>query len=444
MCDTLVALGNSTKNGSVLFAKNSDRDFNEAQYLELIEDKFYSTGDKVKCTYIEIPQVSKTNTILLSKPFWIWGAEMGANEQGVVIGNEAVFTKVGDAKLERLIGMDLLRLALERSRSAEQAMHVIIELLEIYGQGGNCGFAHPFFYDNSYLIADAKEAWVLETAGKQWAAEKVKDVRSISNVITIETKWDLASRDLIQYAVDRGWCRDRSKFNFRKCYSDLIYSNFGAGATRHHCTEDFLGQRRKKLEMVDIMNALRIHASAKKAGWKPDKAIIGSDVCMHAGFGPVRMSQTTGSMISEITSRGSLHWLTGTSAPCTSLFKPVWFEGGLPDTGPEPTGTYTSKSLWWEHEQLHRAILRDYDTRMFQYLPERDVMEKRFVDRITNGKIGNSKQKKLFSEKCFMDEMKQIGIWAEEIKNLARKSRNAFYYDSMLDSINRAANFPLQ
>jgi dipeptidase len=87
MCDTMVALGNSTKNGAVLFAKNSDRDFNEAQYLELIEGKSYSKGDKVKCTYIEIPQASRTNTILLSKPFWIWGAEMGANEHGVGIGN---------------------------------------------------------------------------------------------------------------------------------------------------------------------------------------------------------------------------------------------------------------------------------------------------------------------------------------------------------------------
>ena len=31
MCDTLVALGNSTADGSVIFAKNSDRDPNEAQ-----------------------------------------------------------------------------------------------------------------------------------------------------------------------------------------------------------------------------------------------------------------------------------------------------------------------------------------------------------------------------------------------------------------------------
>jgi hypothetical protein len=41
----------------------------------------------------------------------MWGAEMGANEKGVVIGNEAVWTKLNseDDLVERLLGMDLLR-----------------------------------------------------------------------------------------------------------------------------------------------------------------------------------------------------------------------------------------------------------------------------------------------------------------------------------------------
>jgi len=43
----------------------------------------------------------------------MWGGEMGANEYGVVIGNEAVFTKVKKERTPRLLGVDLLRLALE-------------------------------------------------------------------------------------------------------------------------------------------------------------------------------------------------------------------------------------------------------------------------------------------------------------------------------------------
>lgn len=41
----------------------------------------------------------------------MWGAEMGANDKGVVIGNEAVWTKMNSPadKEEKLLGMDLLR-----------------------------------------------------------------------------------------------------------------------------------------------------------------------------------------------------------------------------------------------------------------------------------------------------------------------------------------------
>lgn len=69
------------------------------------------------------------------------------------------------------------RLGLERADTAEKALTVIVDLLEKYGQGGNCMESHmAFTYHNSFLIADRKEAWVLETSGKYWAAEKVEGI----------------------------------------------------------------------------------------------------------------------------------------------------------------------------------------------------------------------------------------------------------------------------
>ena len=57
MCDTLVALGNSTDNKTVIFGKNSDRPQNEIQLITYAPKCQYVTGDKLNCTYISIPQV---------------------------------------------------------------------------------------------------------------------------------------------------------------------------------------------------------------------------------------------------------------------------------------------------------------------------------------------------------------------------------------------------
>src|SRR5580704_10441263 len=129
MCDTLVATPPATAAGGMLFGKNSDRERNEAQVLEMHPRREHGRGARVRLTYVEIDQVARTNACLISRPFWMWGAEMGANEHGVVIGNEAVFTRAPYAKVG-LTGMDILRLALERADDAESAVRVMVGLLE--------------------------------------------------------------------------------------------------------------------------------------------------------------------------------------------------------------------------------------------------------------------------------------------------------------------------
>ncbi|GIY15140.1 hypothetical protein CDAR_562022 [Caerostris darwini] len=175
-CDTFVALPPATGLDCVVFGKNSDRPKGEVQEVVYFPSENHPAGSKVQCTYIAIDQVEHTHAVILSKPAWMWGAEMGANDANVCIGNEAVFTKLcGESDLEeRLLGMDLVRLGLERASTAREAVDVITSLLEEHGQGGPCSDIKPdFTYHNSFLIADRKEAWVVETAGRLWAAEQV-------------------------------------------------------------------------------------------------------------------------------------------------------------------------------------------------------------------------------------------------------------------------------
>ena len=65
MCDTFVALPTATEDGSVILAKNSDREANEMQSLEYFEGATHRPGEKLKCTYIDVDQVEKTNSILI-------------------------------------------------------------------------------------------------------------------------------------------------------------------------------------------------------------------------------------------------------------------------------------------------------------------------------------------------------------------------------------------
>lgn len=124
-CDTWVALSNSTKDGSVIMGKNSDRPSLEAQPLIFHPRHKYKSGEMVNCTHMEIPQVEETYAHIGSKIWWTFGYEHGLNEWGVTIGNEAEGSKVPSQDIG-LLGMDLVRLALERGKSAHEAMHVII------------------------------------------------------------------------------------------------------------------------------------------------------------------------------------------------------------------------------------------------------------------------------------------------------------------------------
>lgn len=416
MCDTLVALGIATTDGSVLFAKNSDREPNEAEALQIIPAADHPAGSLVQCTYISIPQVEHTYRVLLARPFWMWGAEMGANEHDVVIGNEALFTKVPYEKGPGLTGMDLLRLALERSTSAIEALKVIVDLLEKYGQGGSGGYTHPFYYHNAFLIADAGSAWVLETAGKQWAAEQVKDVRSISNAISIGSSWDLASNDLVAFARDQGWCKGRDDFNYARCYSDPLITHFAAARSRAQCSLHALQAARGRIDLAKVMSILRSHNGDSQAGWSPSKGLVGADVCVHAGFGPVRINQTAGSMVSHLRSGGSLHWVTGTAAPCTSIFKPVWMDNDLPSAGLVPGEKYDTQALWYRHEKVHRTALANYASAMHLIKGERDFLEGEWAERASELNNCGSEERLAFSTECFRqgDELDQH--WLEKLQ----------------------------
>ncbi len=344
MCDTLcTVLGDR-----VLFAKNSDREPGEAQAIEVHAAR--SGQRTVQCTTLSLSDVQRTSAVLLSRPTWMWGAEMGANEHGVVCGNEAVFTRL-PVEPQGLTGMDLLRLGLERSTTARECAERIVELLARHPQGGPMGFRNKGFrYHSSFLMADRQAAWVLETAGRFWALERVRGARAISNGLTISQP-DAVHPEAADEARRRGWLPAGATFDFAAAFGSPFYRRVTGAPQRLACTADLA---RAATSREDLMAALTRHQHAH-----PADGLRLESPCAHASWQPTRHAgQTTSSMVSELGATAR-HAFTGTSSPCLSLFKPVSFDSTLPPTAT----TQATDCLFWNHERLHRAVLTGWETR---------------------------------------------------------------------------------
>lgn len=436
MCDTLIATKLATKDGVAVFGKNSDRPPNEGQSMVYFPAAKHPAGSTVRCTYIEIPQAERTHAVLLSKPFWMWGAEMGINEHGLVIGNEAVYSKIPASLEPALLGMDLLRAALERAVTPREAIDVITSLLEEFGQGGNCyADGSKMVYHNSFLIANADDAWVLETVDKQWAARQIKDVYTISNCLTIGAQYDLASEGLVNLAIEKGMTKSKNQFKFAGDYSDFLYTTFAKGRARRETTITTLDSQKGRVGIETMIATLRHHNDEH---FNPAKGIAGVDVCMHAGYGPIRISQSTASMVAYLDKNNPLIFATGTSAPCTSIFKPFWMDcASFLTDEPVPSDQADSNSLYWTHERLHRAVLQNYPARIQTFAADRDALEKKFIEGAFNLHSAPAKERGEFSRECLRESLAAEAKWLERVEAIPAK--RPLLYSMAWDSFNKKA-----
>ena len=355
-CDTLVVLAPHAADGHTLFAKNSDRPPTEAQPLYQAPRATWPAGATVRCQYLEIPQARETFAVLGSRPWWLWGFEHGVNEHRVAIGNEALHTRepVADTGL---LGMDLVRLGLERGRTAAEAKHVITALLERHGQGGDAYYGAARRYDNSFIVADPTDAWVIETCGRHWAARRVRGRGAISNLATIGTDWDETSAGLADHAVARGWWDGaRGRLDFRAAIENPE-RRYRAEA-RWDASCRFLAAERAP-SVASMMRHLRDHydgSTIHRPGRKDDDPRAWS-VCMHADPG---LASTTASMVAELPAdpANPMGVWCSMANPCTSVFLPIAFGAPLPAVLTIGGETPDERSAWWAMKALGDAVAK--------------------------------------------------------------------------------------
>jgi secernin len=320
MCDTLCAIGPDR----TLFGKNSDRPVAEAQVAEVYGRR--AAGARLPATHIELDDADGF-ALLGSRPTWMWGVEHGVNEHRVAIGNEKLYT-VDDphAAEPGLLGMDLVRLGLERGRTADDALAVMTELLERHGQGGSGEADHDEPYFSSFLVSDPGNAWVLETSGRTWAARPVEDGAAISNRITLGTDWERSSADVAAGTDFDRW-RDPA-------------APTGIADHRLSATRQCLATGAAALTAADVAATLRHHGDRAWGAPGSDPSDVspppthvaddwsGVTVCMH-----VRGYQVTNaSMVAELPadSESPLRAWLALGSPCASVYVPVFPPGDVP------------------------------------------------------------------------------------------------------------------
>jgi secernin len=351
-CDTLVSVaGGGSKH--TIFAKNSDRLATECQPLFYAPRTRHPASSTVQCQYMRIPQARDTFGILGGRPWWLWGFEQGVNDAGVAIGNEAIYTK-DPIPEQGLLGMDLVRLGLERGGTAHEAKDVITALLEQYGQGGVAVRGTDRRYHNSFIIADPTEAWILETSARHWVAKRVRGAAAIANLVTIEDDWDDASAGIQQYARERGWWQGApdQKLNFRQAFEDPQIRP--ATEPRYHASCRFLAG-----EGPITVTAMKRHLRDHFESGQLNIAYPGRPrtVCMHPGEYP---SSTAASLVVELRpdSEPIVAW-SSMATPCTGVFVPVVLGTPLPESLTTGSESRMDGSLWWTMRFLQRVADRD-------------------------------------------------------------------------------------
>ncbi len=284
-------------------------------------------------------------------------------------------------------------------------MSSITTLLEAYGQwapaivGRN---APEGCYENAFVIADAREAWILETAGRRWATRRfTTGVHALSNQLTIRDTWTSASDDLAAYAVDQGWWPRKGRpLDFALAYSDHEHIARQVSHPRWRRASQRLANDAPRIDVASVMATLRDHYEDTFLEGPMFDASLPDllTLCMHDSPAGFTWGNTATSVVVEIDpnfpSTSPLWWCY--QPPCASIYVSTALDAGLPATV-RATGTaglragspvdvprdaFRAESLWWRLYRVLTAVALSPAERRAFVRSLFDPIERQYADRV--------------------------------------------------------------
>jgi dipeptidase len=234
-CFSIVAGKDASVDGYVIIAHNEDDTIPQIVNHHKIPRRKHSRGEQVKLRNGgRLNQVEQTWAYIWSEMPGMLFSDSYINEWGVSITSDNCPSREDKPQItDGGIGYMLRRLVAGRAKTAREGVLLAGRLVERFG-----------YIDSgrTYIICDPDEGWLFCVVnGKHWLAKRVPDnqVTMVANTYTVhqvdlsDRDNFLASKDIVKYAVSRGWYKPEKDgpFDFARAYahprSASSLSNFG-------------------------------------------------------------------------------------------------------------------------------------------------------------------------------------------------------------------------
>ena len=389
-CYAIIVGRKASADGSVLVGHNEQNGGRRIINFRRIPSQQFPEGAMVRLRRGgQLPRVRTTAALLWSENPGQEFSDAYLNQHGVAVVSDACPTRedgyetlVARGEIRQGgIGYMLRRLVALRARSAREGVELAGKLVERFG------YVHS---GRTYVIADPQEAWLLAVVcGRRWVAQRVPDdavvvlpnIHVIGEVDLTDGDNFLASPDLIEYALRRGWFGPdgRQPLNFRKVYRRDRRD--GADLRRWRGRQLVTGRREpwpppqppplgiepgKKMTVAAVAAILRDTAGPGRTLSSPvtqEGAVFQLRSGMPKGIGCIYW-RTSG----EPSSGVLLPWYLGITETPASYYRPadVNVQLSLQHHFSPPAGTYDHDPglAWWTFKDLQDVVRADYNNRI--------------------------------------------------------------------------------
>ncbi len=406
-CFTIVAGKDATVDGSVIMAHNEDDSPPQVVNHYKITRIKHKTAEKVELYKGgQLQQAEQTWAYIWSEMPGMLFSDSYVNEWGVAVTSNGCPSRQDNPVLtDGGIGFMLRRLIAQRAKTAREGVLLAAKLIEQFGYNDS---------GRTYTICDPNEGWLFcAVNGKQWLAQRVPDnhVALIANAFTMhkvdlaDKNHFLASADIIEYAVQRGWYNPErdGQFDFAAVYahpnSPLAlpsYKRQWSAVNRVAVSGVELSRNlpfsvvpKQKIDVAAAMKILRDHyenTKYYKTSADPHKA--NRTIC-YSSTQTSFVLQLRNNLPADI---GILYWLCLTK-PCTSFYIPFYF--GIDDfprafytqshrpslnfyrRKVEPPFQTAPNQAFWTFSSFANKVDRDYETTITRVKAESRRLENR-------------------------------------------------------------------